>query len=530
MKEQSTSRGFAILSIGTMVVKLLSLIYSPLLIRILHGDRGFGIYSVTYQIYTFIYVITNAGIPSSISKLISESIAAKDYEGAEKTFKMSKQILIIIGVVMAAIMILTAGIFTKVMKYPEAKYSVIALCPAILFTSVASAYRGYFQGRLNMKPTAISQVLEQVINTVLSLLFGALLMRYGVEYGCVGATIGTTIGALASAMFLVLTYKSSKKADKLHLKSSTSLVNTNRQILKRILKYSIPITICIGIPSLSSLIDVFNMTSRLEVGGFSNTAAQSLFGVYSKFTVLTAVPITIISALAVTVLPAVSKLIRLNSKRAAENKINFAFKISLIISLPAAMGLSVLSKPIYALLKYNDGYKLMLFGAVVVIFMALFQIQVSILQGMGKVYIVAVYSVLGIAIKYIVNYVLIAMPRINIYGAIIGSIVGFLVPVILNGMYISFKLRLNIKFSEYIFKTIVSTVIMGAACYVVYNSITFILGSRLVINDIATILAILIGIVVYGAAMLLSKGITEDEINIMPRRVRRFIPRRLIFS
>ncbi|MDF2505958.1 polysaccharide biosynthesis protein [Clostridium sp.] len=528
MKEQSNSKGFAILSTAMMIVKLLSLIYSPFIFRILGGNRSFGIYNVTYMIYTFIYVITNSGIPSAISKLVSEFIVVGNYRSATKIFKISRLMLIIVGTIMAIVMFLVSAPITRIMHSPEARYSVIALCPAILFTSVGSTYRGYFQGRGNMKPTAISQVLEQIFNTVFSLLFAALLIGYGIEYGCVGATIGTTLGALVSSLFLIITYEKSKNSEGFNLKNTGKrIIHTNKQIFKRIVKYSIPITLCIGVPSLGSLIDIYNMISRLMVGGISENYAQSLYGIYSKFNVLTAVPITIISALAVTVLPAISKAVTLNNKKLTENKINFAYKISFIISIPAAVGLSVLSKPIYALLKYNDGYNIMLVGAGIVIFMALFQIQISILQGMGKIYIVTLYSILGIVIKYAINYILIAIPSINIYGAIIGSLVGFLVPVILNSIYIKVNLKLKIQLKAYIFKCIISSIAMGLAGYVIYIVLNFAIGfvtKGYINNAISVIVAIVVSIIIYVYTMILNKGITDDELNLLPHRIRRFIP------
>lgn len=530
MKEQSTGKGFAILSAAMMIVKLLSLIYSPFLLKILGGNRAFGIYSITYMIYTFVYVLTNSGIPSAISKLVSEFVVVGNYRSSIKIFKISRFMLIIIGTIMAIVMFLASAPITRIMHCPEARYSVMALCPAILFTSVSSAYRGYFQGRSNMKPTAISQVLEQVLNTVFSLLFAALLIGYGIEYGCVGATIGTTLGALVSSLFLIITYEKSKNSEGFNLKNTNNhIIHTNKQIFRRIVKYSIPITLCIAVPSLGSLIDIYNMITRLMAGGISHNYAQSLFGIYSKFTILTAVPITIISALAVTVLPAVSKAAALNNKSQTENKINFAFKISLIISIPAAVGLSVLSKPIYFFLKYNDGYNVMLAGAVIVIFMALFQIQISILQGMGRIYIVTLYSILGIVIKYVVNYILIAIPSINIYGAIIGSLAGFLVPVLLNSIYIKKNLELKIQFNSYIFKCLISSISMGVASYVIYVALKFAIGiitKGYINNAVSVIVSIIMSILTYLYMMILNKGITDDELNLLPSRIKRFIPKK----
>ncbi len=533
MKEQSASKGFATLSIATMIVKLLSLIYSPFIFKILGGNRAFGIYSVTYQIYTFIYVLTNVGIPSALSKLVSEFIAVEDYDSAVKVFKISRLLLFIIGIIMSIIMFFISGFLTSWMNYPEARYSIIALCPAILFTSVASAYRGYFQGMGDMIPTAISQVLEQILNTIFSLFFAAILIGIGIEFGCVGGTIGTTIGALVSAMYLIRTYEKKPKIKGSKIRNENSnIIHTDKYIFKKIVKYSVPITLCIGVPSFGSLIDIYIITSRLMVSGFAYDNAQSLFGIYTKFTILTAVPITIISALAVTVLPAVSKAIALENKKLAESKINFAFKLSFLISIPAAVGLSVLSKPIYMFLKYNDGYGILMIGAGIVVFMSLFQIQISIMQGLGKIYFVTISCILGIIIKYVINYKLIVMPNINIYGALIGSLAGFLVPVILNIIYINRCLKLEIKLSSYIYKTIISSIAMGLISYFVYYTSTFIIGvffKGYANNAISVCISIIFGVIIYFYLMLFTKGIREEELNLLPVRVKRFIPKKIIF-
>ncbi|AGK98104.1 putative polysaccharide biosynthesis protein [Clostridium pasteurianum] len=529
MKEQSTGKGFAILSAATMAAKLLSIIYMPFLLKIIGGNRPYAIYQVTYLIYAFIYVITNTGIPSAISKLVSEFVAVENYRSAIKTFKISRFLLFAIGIIMSIVMFLSAGSLTASIHYPEAKYSVIALCPAILFTSVASAYRGYFQGRSNMKPTAISQVLEQVFNTVFSLLFAAILIGRGIEAGVVGATVGTTLGALASALYLIITYEKNK-----HFKSGILHNNkrhTNKQVLRRIIKYSIPITVCIAITNAGTLIDSYNITSRLIAGGALTDYAQSIYGMYGKYLTLINMPITIISALAMAVLPAVSKAVALKNKKLVNDKINFAFRINFLIAVPAAVGLSVLSRPIYELLQIGDGYRIMIFGSIVVIFMALALIQTSILQGMGRIYIVTFYSILGLIAKYVVNYILVAIPKIGIYGAIIGSAIGFGVPIILNIIYIQKILKLKINFKSYIFKPIVSSIFMAAVTYVIYNILSYILHfivKGYLNNAVSLLAAVAMGVLAYLYAMILCKGITKDELDIIPGRIKRFIPKRII--
>jgi len=533
MKEQSTGKGFAILSAATMAVKLLSIIYMPFLLRIIGGDRPYAIYQVTYQIYVFIYVLTNTGIPSAISKLVSEFMAVGNYRSAIKAFKISRFLLFAIGIIMAVFMFAISKPLTEYMNYREARYSVIALCPAILFTSVASAYRGYFQGRSNMKPTAISQVLEQIINTVFSLSFAAIFIGYGVEAGVVGATVGTTLGALASTVYLIVTYEKNKHIKVVNFDGSKKFIkHTNNQVLRRIIKYSVPITICIGITNAGNIIDSYNITARLIAGGALKNYAQSIYGMYGKYMTLSNMPITIISALAMAILPAVSKAVALKDKKLIGNKINFAFKTNFLIAIPAAVGFSVLGDPIYRLLHLGDGYKIMMFGSIVVILMALVQIQTSILQGMGRLYVVTFYSVLGLVVKFIVNYILVAVPSINIYGAIIGSIAGFILPIVLNIMYMQKILKLKIDFLSYVFKPLVSSIFMAAVTYVVYNILIYLLKFIIVgylNNAIALFISIAVGVIAYFYSIVFIKGISKEELDIMPNKIKKIIPKR-VFS
>ena len=146
MKEQSTARGFAILSAASMMVKILSLLYIPFLRKII-GDEGYGIYGASYQVYAFVFVLANSGIPVAISKLISELIAVKNYKDAIRGFKIARFMLLIIGIIMSIGMLIFAAPLANSVHYKEAYLSLLTLSPAILFTSIASAYRGYFQGQ-----------------------------------------------------------------------------------------------------------------------------------------------------------------------------------------------------------------------------------------------------------------------------------------------------------------------------------------------------------------------------------------------
>lgn len=537
MKEQSTAKGFAILSMATILGKILSLLYVPFLIKILGGNGNgsgtYAIYYAAYQIYVFIYVLTNAGVPVAISKLVSEFIATKNYRDAVKSFKMSRFMLIIIGFIMSFILFFASRLFANLMKVPQAYLAVMALSPAILCTSVSSAYRGYFQGRGNMTPTAVSQLLEQLLNTILSLVFAAMLFKYGEAAACAGATIGTTVGAFVSAIYLVITYEKNKhfRVPKEYYEKQT-VKHTSKQILAKIANYGIPITVCAGMQNAGNLIDSGNTMSRLLAGGLQYDVARSLFGTIGEYQTLINVPIAIISSLAVTILPSISASAAVRDKKVLTQKINYAFRICFLISVPSAIGLSVMSLPVYRLIYPVEGFRLMFFGSIVLIFMSLVQIQTSILQGIGKMYNVTIYSIIGIVVKIAANYILIAIPQINVYGTIIGSILGFSTTIYLNYRLMRKSMRIRFRMLRHAVKPLVASIIMGGAVCVVYSGINFVM--ELVIkrpyfdNLVAVTFAIIAGIFVYFIFLALIRGIRKSDLDSFPSKIRRLIPKSIM--
>lgn len=532
MKEQSTSKGFAILSAGTVLVKIISLLYIPMLRAVL-GDEGYGIFGAAYQVYVFIFVITNSGIPVAISKLVSELNAVGNYRDAIKSFKLSRLMLMVLGVLMSSLLVVMAGPLSKAVHYEKAYLSILALAPAILFTSVASAYRGYFQGSKNMIPTAVSQVSEQVANTVFALIFSAYLMRYGLEAGCAGAPIGTSIGALISAGFLVYYFEKNRKKGTLTNRKNEPGVHRlgNRQLVKKIIYYSLPITICVGMTYAGNLVDLYNTKVRLMAGGFSDTQATILYGYLTKYQQLLNVPIAIISSLAAAILPALSAAAAVKDKSQLRDKINYSLRICLLIALPSAIGLGVLSGPVYEMLKFGKGSFIMAYGAAVLILLSVMQIQSTILQGIGKLYIATVFSVIGITIKIAANYFAIAIPDINILGAVIGSTLGYAVPILLNQRLINRTLKGRIGIFSIASKPAAAAVFMGVLVFLTHGLLGIAskaAGGNYVFESLAVVISVVAGAYYYLVGLVMTKGITGKDLEILPARIKRFIPKYLL--
>lgn len=533
MKTQSTTKGFAMLSAAGLIVKILSLLYVPFLLSLI-GEDGYGVYYATYNVFAFVYILTNSGLSSAISKMVSELVALKNYKDAVKSFKMARFMMLMIGTVMAVLMIILAEGLANITNYPKAYLAIASLAPAALLTSIASAYRGYFQGRGNMKPTAVSQILEQIANIIFSLLFAALWRKYGVEAACAGATVGTTVGALVSVLYLIKFYKENKTSNVPKDYNGAGVMrHSNKALFKRILSYSVPLTVSQGSQNAGNLIDASNTKGRLLSAGFSDTEGNIKYGYLGKYQTLINVPITIISALCSSVLPLISGAAALNDRKEVKRGIDYAFKTTFLIAVPSAVGLAVLSTPIFNTIypTYSSGAYLLKYGAVVLVLMAVVQIQATILQSVGKLYLSTLYIIMGIVLKIAINFILVAKPNINILGAVYGSMAGFLVPLLLNNRIIKRTLKIRYSLIMLAAKPFIASAFMGVTAFLVQFDLEYVMSfvfKGYMIRVVPTAAAIAAGGFTYLYALILIGGITKKEIDVLPERLKKLIPKALL--
>ncbi|MCY6355006.1 putative polysaccharide biosynthesis protein [Clostridium sp. ZS2-4] len=530
MKKQSTTKGFAILSAAGMIVKVLSLLYIPFLGRII-GEEGWGIYSSAYRIYAFVYVLTNSGIPVAISKSVSEFMALERYEDAVKSFKIARMLMMSVGTVMAVLMFVLAKPLALATSSESSTLAIMALAPTIFLTSIVSTYRGYFQGRGNMTPTAVSQVIEQVLNTIFTLVFAAVLLKYGIEAACAGGTIGTAIGSLGAVIYLIIAYKKNKRIvvskGYKHEKHSRY---SNKQILKKIIYYGLPIIICVGLQNAGELADLAIVKSRLiHASGYTQKLTDIKWGVYTKYRALLGVPIALISALSASVLPSLSGAFAVKDRKSLENKINYTFRLCLLVAIPSAVGLSVLSHPIFKLIfpDFEEGWKLMLLGSIVLVLTAVVQIQMTILQSINKLYLSTFFMILGVIGKIVANYFLVGIPQLNIVGAVFGNMICFAIPLVLNYIFIRKALKIKLSIFYHAAKPLMASGVMGIMAYGSYLGLSTLLNNftkGYLNNAISCIAAIGIGVFAYMYGLVLSGGITQKDMGVLPARIKRFIP------
>lgn len=530
---KSAAKGMAILSISMFISKIMSILYLPFLRAIL-GQEGVGIYQSCYGIYAYIYMIANAGLPVAISKIIAEYVSVGNKKDAIKAFKISRLLAICIGLISTIILIVFAGPITKVMKSEQAKIALMAIAPTMLLTTVLSCYKGYFQGLGNMIPTGVSQVMEQIANVVFSLLFAYFLIKVSLEIGVAGGTVGTTIGAFLALIYFVYYYRKRGSRGLGTIKNNPNVKrDSNEEILKKIIKYVIPITIAIAIQQLGSIIDIKMVKHTLmDTLSYSKAQTNILWGFYGQYNTLINVPLGLVSSISVSAVPMIATYVAAKDRKAVKTSINSTTKLMYLLAVPSAMGLAVLSKPILRMLKMDQEIStFLIYGSFVLVIMGIVYLQTSILQGLGRVKAATIFCAIGMVVKIIINYFVVSMPSINVYGAIISSASSFIVMFILNQWLINRVLKVKVKVIVAMIKPLIASIIMGVACgysYMGLNKIFMVILGGYIGNALSLVISIIIAIIVYGITILVLGGVNKRELNILPKKLTNLIPNKLL--
>lgn len=529
-EKSSANKGFLILSIAGLVSKVISVFYIPILQRIL-GLSGYGIYQNCYEVFLFAYAVTNLGTQPAIAKVVAELSALGKHEDAIRTLKISKMMLALAGGAISIFLMIFAFPIGNMIGNPEASYGIMMLAPSIFVTSILSSYRGYFQGKSSMKAIAVSQVLEQIINILVSLTCAFFLVKITIAYGSAGGTVGTSVGALVACLYMVYVYKCEQFEEKAYeaaKKGHYKRIRT-KSIIRKLVRYGLPITLSSGLQNFGSLVDMVNVNSRLAHAGFTLSQAQELYGILGRYKTLLSVPLIIVTSLATTVLPAVAAAMALKNKKEVRRNTNFAFRITFIITIPAAVGLSCLASQVFELLYgTSEGYGLMMIGSVVLVIQAIVQIQTTILQSVNKLYYVLVTFCIGITAKIIANFILVGIPSINILGVVAGNFLWFLIPMILNQIELKKTLKIKISLIRNLTMPLIASLVMASVVLILEKpSDVFITlsGGGYIIRSCITLFIIAVGGFVYLYLMILLGGIRKTDLDSISGRIYGLLPR-----
>ena len=532
--KQSFVQGAFILVIASLIVKVVGAFFKIPLTHLI-DDEGMGIFNSAYSIYTVMFIIATAGFPTAISKMVAESLALNRKREADRIFRIAVTILAVIGVTGSLVLFYGADFLAGMIKSESATQAIQAISPAVICVAFMAVFRGYFQGRQNMYPTAISEVVEALGKLVFGYLFAWLFISHSVEKAAAGAVFGVTMGTVLSFFSLLILFLLYRKNKEKYLPGEVT--GSYRSITKKLIRIAVPITIGASVSSLTNLADMFTVMRRLQdivqvtpefltkyqsiiakVSDFDGVAisgdlATSLYGLYTgKAITLFNFPLTMVVALGMSVVPVIAGALAKGDKIASQRAVNTVLKLTMLFAIPCAIGMYVLAAPILQVV-FGDSLATTMLQklAISIIFVSMLQITTSILQAYGRTVVPVVNMFVGGVIKVIVNYNLVAVPSINIDGAPIGTMVCYFTVMMLNIFWILKETKCKFSIVEYIVKPLFAGGVMGVVTYLLYNGL-------LAYSTIGALGgSILAAVFVYFAMLVVVRAFKEEDILMLPK-------------
>ncbi|MBQ8525316.1 MAG: polysaccharide biosynthesis protein [Clostridia bacterium] len=510
-KSQTFVEGALILMIANMLVKVIGAVFKiPL--NYLLGDDGMGYFGTAYTVYSWLFIVATAGLPVAISKMVAESRARGNQLEANRIFSVSYKLLATIGIVGYLFLFFFSDWCAGIMASPDSAPGIKALAPAILFVSIMSVYRGYFQGHQNMLPTAVSEVCEALGKLIVGYCAALFFVKYGIDKAAAGAVFGVSAGAMLGAVALALMHFTKK--DKKISPALPGEMRSSGTILKELIKIAVPITIGASVFSLTSIIDAAMIMRRLqESAGFSYDAANNLWGAYTgkSITMFNLVP-TLITAISISIVPTISAAFAVGKYDQAQNATERSLKVTILLTAPCAVGMALMAGPILQLVFHTTSAEstLSVLGYAIV-FVSLVSLTNAILQATGHAVIPVVHMVVGGVVKVIVNYFLVGNPDINIVGAPVGTNLCYIVILVLNLVSIRRIIKIKYNIVGLLIKPLISVVAMAAVVMALRNA-TAAMG-----NTASTVITIAAAAVVYVVVLLVVGGMTEADVEMLPK-------------
>lgn len=518
-KGQNYMFGAAILTAGVIIMKILGAIYKVPIGNII-GDDGYSMFIATYNVYNVFLTLATAGLPIALSRLIAEANAEKREMQARATFSVALKTFAVIGLVCTLIMFCFPNFIAgDILNNPDAAPSIRAMAPSVLLVCLVSAYRGYCQGYENMVPTTIGQVLEVLVKVVVGLALASIIIRAGgsKSAGSAGAIFGVTAGSAAALIYMAL-YK--KRKYKYEVLEDPDIADSDGRILRRFLKIGIPIALGSSVLSLLNLIDSGLCMGRLQsAAGFSLKEAQTLYGVYGKAQTLFNLPAAFITPLTISVVPAISGAIARREDDLATKISEDSMRVAAAISMPMGVGLAVLSTPIMKVVypgSHESGPMLLAIMGIAAFFVCIVLMENAILQASGRENYTMLTMIGGGIVKIVINWFLIANPKINIYGAPIGTLASYVFMAVLNFVIMCYVLDKNPRVRAILKAPLISCVAMSAAALGVWFLLNRILGDGWGRTLAAMGAAVVAAVAVYGVLAIKLRAITAEDMSLIP--------------
>lgn len=552
MKKPTFIWGAVILTVGGIIAKIIGAFYKIPLTNII-GSAGMGIYYLVFPLYNLLLVISCSGVSIAVTQLVAKSRANKSKSGETAYFCAG----LIISLIFSAIFSILVFVFAKNIAYEQGNIlsylGFMAISPAIIFASLVTVIKGYFQGIENMIPSSLSMIAEQVVKMVVGLWLSFKLLPKGVEYAVFGSVLAVTISEFATLLLLSINYICNKKVEgrKFYNKSSNShkfddvilksfkiikkcatkpqkyyLHSCEKSVklstaLKEVLAKAVPNTLLSLIMPLMSLIDSFLIVNLLIKSGYSQYTATSLYGISNGVvSALVSLPIIVTASLSTVIVPNISGLKHLHSTEKIAERVSFFVKITWIISLPMFVYFLIMSRQIISVLynfnvsgvvnEFDFAHRLLMMSSITIVYNSMLGTLVSILQALNRSYKVFFIMLCSMAVRVGITIKLVQNIHLNVFGVVLGNVV--FMSLCVAGCVVALKNELDL--SESLIKSLIVPAVSVAVAGIFAYSI------RVVFASINVWLLLFVSgvvlVVIYGLLIILLKCFKKSELKYIP--------------
>ncbi len=550
-KKQNFLHGATLLALATVIVKVIGAVYKIPLQAIL-GKIGYSYFSSAYDIYTLLLLISTAGLPVAMSRMISQASSLGDHARTRRVYNTSRAIFFIIGAVSTALMMVFCKALAQSQEQPDAAPAIFCLAPCAFLMSVISTYRGFFQGQGNMIPTSKSQVLEAVFKLGAGLVGAVVILQLGgsISMAAAGAILGVTVSCAVSVAYLFWVFHKTAGPEILEQKAPNFCGAT----AKKLLAIAVPITIgAAGLQLLivaetslymNRLVDLLasgelqgelvealrsEVLAEAQKAGEVLTAQQihsrtaaSMKGIYNFSQTIYNLPNSLITPITISIIPAITACLTLGDNKGVKENSESAARITGLLSLPCAVGLMVLSKPIMGLLGGYTGVqldfaaKLLSLLGISVFMRALVLFTNSLMQANGHANIPVINMLSVGAVRMGLVFLLTGNPKIGLLAVPALTALGNAVTAVLNLICLAKLVPQKCAIGRNVLRPLLPALLMGAAAFGTWQAVLRVLGencSRII--QVGAPMGVAVIVYVVAAAWL--KSITREDCLLLPK-------------
>ncbi|XKH50813.1 polysaccharide biosynthesis protein [Chryseomicrobium palamuruense] len=458
-------KGTMILTLGLVLSRILGVLYVIPFYQLI-GEDYVVLYQYAYVPYTIMLAIAVSGVPVAVSKFVSKYNAMGDYATGRKLVKSSGLIMLGTGFVGFLVLFFMAQPLAEIVMNQQASGDVDENLPfnvndvatvikyvsfAVLVVPAMSLVRGFFQGYQHMTPTAVSQLIEQIVRIAVLLVGAFVVVKLigGTEKTAVSfAVFAAFIGALASMGVLFWYWKKLRPEfdEMMNYTGTTESTRSLKSIYKEMLIYTVPFALVGVINPLFQFIDMITFVSSMEAIGVAKGTANTLLGMLNFSShKLVMIPVMLAMGFAMTLIPLITTYYAKQDIAGLTRSLNQTFQILVFLTLPAALGISLLSYEFYTVFyeASETGASILAAYAPVAILFALYPVTTAILQGIDQQKLIILNLMIGILVKMLLNVPFIKVFETN--GAILATSVGYLTAITLNFLVIRYFLAYETK-------------------------------------------------------------------------------------